>query len=747
MSRAAAFAVACGLLLATRASGQAPAALPIRPLPASERFEPRPLDVTLRLSATRLPFGQAPAFTLVVRNPGSDPLLLHPDVGPNLRIFTSSGQLVPPFSGGIADYIFPRTRRGDLVTLRPGASHAFPVRAEFHPSPDYASVAMYTRQSGAGPVELPLPPGDYSIRFSYISFPDYAVSYDMSPVPPNIWYGRVETPPVRFTVLPPTDAEVRGWITRIDGDGPAADAIAAVRARRLAAAVDPLLRRFARTALDRQAIVEAMWDFDGGRPRLLESIASLPDRERHDVLASTAFMALARQAVNCDAAVPLILETIERSSGAVDGLIGTQAPVSRACASLSQRLRAIMRTPVPSDVPGFGSAYARAGVIQALGWVGNSGDVPLLGAVLDRSLPGLPVNNQGAMITLRQAAAQALGRIGGVAAGEILLTQLRDPAGNRGVLRTVVTEIARLRPDGAADALIPLLASPDQDVVTNTATALQQLGARGAVPALLPLLTHRVPVVRAYASRALLELGPANTRPATIAVPDDSDATTKYNVLAYLARHGQLSELPRFVEAVVTGASYVREGGVEGVAKFGTAATFVALRTALAGVSEENVGWVRMALQRLTFMPIWGPRELAEWDAWFARQASRTREDWAQDALDRSATGRAGANSYFTARALEYLAGAGLLSDRRIEQGLNVRDWLVRAAIADALAKSRPAQAAAVYLGELDSRSLAACYNAARKLAELAHEKVNVDCTTAADRQQAVARWSRLLRE
>jgi len=746
MSRAVAFAIACGLLLATRASGQAPAALSIRPLPASERFEPRPLDVTLRLSASRLPFGRAPGFTLVVRNTGVDPLLLHPDVAPNLRIFTASGQLVPPFSGGYADYIFPHTRRGDLVALRPGASRGFPVRAEFHPSPDYSSVAMYTMQSGAGPIEFPLPPGDYSIRFSYISFPDYAVSYDMSPVPPNIWYGRAETPPVRFTVLPPTDAEVRGWITSIDGDGPAAGAIAAVRARRLAAAVDPLLRRFARTTLDRQAIVEAMWDFDGGRPRLLESIASLPDRERHDVLASTAFMALAGQALNCDAAVPLILETIERFSGAVDGLVGTQAPVSRACASLSQRLRAIMRTPVPSDVPVFGSAYARAGVIQALGWVGNSGDVPLLGAVLDRSLPGLPVNNQGAMNTLRQAAAQALGRIGGVEAVQMLLTQLRDPASNRGVMSTLVREVERLRPDGAADALIPLLASPDQDVVTNTATALQQLGARSAVPALLSLLTHRVPVVRAYASRALLELGPANAPSATIAVPDDSDAMTKYNVLAYLARHGQPSELPRFVEAVVTGASYVREAGVEGVARFGTRETFVALRAALT-TAPANPDHLRTALQRLTFMPIWGPRELAEWDAWFARQTSRTREDWAQDALDRSATGRAGANSYFTARALEYLAGAGLLSDRRIEQALSVRDWFVRAAIADALVKRRPARAAAVYLGELDNRSLAACYNAAGKLAELAHEQVNVDCTTTADRQQAVARWRRLLRE
>ena len=142
MSRAAAFAVVCGLLLGTPTSGQAPGARPIRPLPANERLEPRPLDVTLRLSASRLPFGQAPTFTLVVRNPGSDPLLLHPGVAPNLRIFTSSGQLVPPFSGGIADYILPRVRRGDLVALRPGASHAFPVRAEFHPSPNYSSVAI-----------------------------------------------------------------------------------------------------------------------------------------------------------------------------------------------------------------------------------------------------------------------------------------------------------------------------------------------------------------------------------------------------------------------------------------------------------------------------------------------------------------------------------------------------------------------------------------------------------------------------
>jgi hypothetical protein len=228
-------------------------------------------------------------------------------------------------------------------------------------------------------------------------------------------------------------------------------------------------------------------------------------------------------------------------------------------------------------------------------------------------------------------------------------------------------------------------------------------------------------------------------------VPDDSDAMAKFNVLSYFVRHGQPSDLPRFVDAVVSGTSYVREAGVEGVAKFGTARTFVALRTALASASEENVGYVRMALYQLTFMGLWGPHELADWDSWWKTQASRTREDWAQDALDRSAAARANANSQLTMHAIRYMADAQVLSELRIEQGLNASDWLVRSAMADAIAKNSPARAAALYLGDLDSRYLGACRNAAVKLSALAMEKVDVDCTIAAERQQAIARWRRLL--
>ena len=142
--------VACGILLASPVSAQAPAPLPIHTIPAAERLVPRPLAVTLRANATRLPFGQAPALTLVVRNSGAEPLLLHPAAASNLRIYTADGRLVDPFSSAIFEFIAIPLRRRDLIVLPPGATHTLPVRAEFHSGSPSDGVSMYWRQSPGG---------------------------------------------------------------------------------------------------------------------------------------------------------------------------------------------------------------------------------------------------------------------------------------------------------------------------------------------------------------------------------------------------------------------------------------------------------------------------------------------------------------------------------------------------------------------------------------------------------------------
>jgi HEAT repeat protein len=704
--------VACGILWGPLVSGQSPGTLSVRPLPPAERLVTRPLAVTLRPSATHLPFGQAPGLTLVVRNTGRETLLVHPAAVSNLRIYTADGRFVAPFSGAIFEYIAVPVRRGDLIELRPGAKYTFAVRAEFHAGMPHDGVSMYWRQNPGGPEEFPLPPGDYALRFTYVSYPDYGVAYAMTHPPQNIWYGRVEAPSVPFTVLPPADAQVRRWIAGIDGRASATEAIAAVRGQRVAAAVDPLLRRFERVAADRPDIIEAIADIDAprGAPRLLELIAALPDGERRNVIQSTPFWTLVRE-VPC-APVPLVIDAIQRSPSAIEATFGGSARPIADCPALTDGLRALIR--IPLEVPtaqGGWPAYPRAGAIEALGWRGDRSDVPLLASVLDRSLAGLPTTNAAVMDVLRQAAAKALGRIGGPEAGQALVRELRDPDRNRNILTTLAEEATRVRADGAAAALQGLLA-------------------------------HRAPIVRESASRALLAL---SEDAGALAVPDDSSPATKYNALKYLVRHGRRSDLPRFVAAVVSGGQYEREAGVEGIDRFGDASAFVPLRAALETASADN--YLRSAIYRLTFMPIWGQHELREWDAWWTAQAGRTREDWAQDALDRSTRKGGDANAFYAAQAVGYFATSNALSERRIEQALASGSWMVRAAVADALAPEHPARAASIYLGELESRYLGACRNAAQKLATLAKERADVDCTVPAEREQAKARWSGLLRE
>src|SRR6185503_18850851 len=80
-----------------------------------------------------------------------------------------------------------------------------------------------------------------------------------------------------------------------------------------------------------------------------------------------------------------------------------------------------------------------------------------------------------------------------------------------------------------------------------------------------------------------------------------------------------------------------------------------------------------------------------------------------------------------------------------IERSLNHPAWIVRdGAIAAVERYDRP-RAVALLLRELDSRYLAACRNAVRRLNALAGEKETIDCMQQADRQRARAHWASLV--
>ena len=247
------------------------------PLPTAERITGAlPLSVTLRLGASRVAIGEVPTFTVVIRNDGRAPLLLNPAAVSNIQIFTQSGELVPPARVSIAEYMGRQLKRSDFVPLRAGQTHEFAVEPEFHSLSDYSGVGTYTDGSFGSERRLKLPAGDYSVRLTYLSFPDYAASrYNASEVV-EVWEGLVEAPAVALTVLPPPDDDVRDAIAKLEGDGLTQAAIDLVRLRRVTRAIDPLLRVFARSYDMRAA--EALMYIDAGRAAqgIVAAIAASP---------------------------------------------------------------------------------------------------------------------------------------------------------------------------------------------------------------------------------------------------------------------------------------------------------------------------------------------------------------------------------------------------------------------------------------------------------------------------------------
>ena len=751
MFRAAAFCIL--LVLSVPASAQPPQNSNLRPLPAQERFTAdTTVSATLRLSANRIVVGEAPRFTLLVRNTGTRPIFLNPFAASNLRVFTSAGQPVEAPFGGIADYVGRLVAPSELIALKPGETHEFAVLAEFHPAADFSYLRSYVRLSPGRGARLHLPPGDYSLRFTYINYPDYgASSYDVYEVPRDVWEGRIEAPPVSMTVSPPDDGQVQELIAQIDGSEAATEAIERVQLGRAARAVEPLLRRFQRSKMDRQQIVAAIHDMDAGKgiPRLLALISALPEPERPEVLLSREFAIAARDVPGCEA-VPLLLEAIDSTRGDVDSILGESiAQVANKCANLTARLREILRTPVDSSVKDFGrAAWERGNAAQMLGRIGNGVDIPLLIAVLKREIPGIPQPSSLYGDAARQGAVRALGRVGGEPAGQALVEQVTDPVGNRFIMADIVEAITQLRPSGAAQAVSRLLASTDANVLIRAIFSLQRLGGTAVVPQLQALLKHPNPTVRVYASRALLDLGQATSRSEMLSAADDPDRGVQANALFYLARYGDSSSLRRFIEGVVSPQQYIREAAVEGIARFGTAETFVPLRAALDTAPGEVTPYVRQALQRLMFVSVSGREAKPEVDEWWRTHSRLTRLQWAQELLDRTsqAAGQDRVNAGTAILALRYVVDLSNPPIRQVEQAASSRNWSVRAVAAEMIAGSDKGRAASLLLGELNNRQLGACRNAVQQLNKLSDQKGEFDCTRIADRQQAMDRWTNLVR-
>jgi HEAT repeat protein len=368
--------------------------------------------------------------------------------------------------------------------------------------------------------------------------------------------------------------------------------------------------------------------------------------------------------------------------------------------------------------------------------------VPLLVAVLRREIPGLPSATNWYSDPPREGAVRALGRLGGAEAAAALSEQLNDRTGNRFIMPVIVEELGRLNPPGTAEALVRLLDSSDQSLLVRVLITLRQLRATSVVPQLLAALSHSNSTVRQYASSALLELGAAVAPSDMVPALDSPDGGVRAYALFHLARYGNATALPLFVRSITSELQFEREASVQGIAKFGTPDTFAPLRAALATAPQPVAPSISRALNLLTFAPIWGAKSLMEWDAWWKTHAERTRLQWAQEALDAPSDDR---NAGTAVLAAGYLANVQPPPLSLIERSVNHRSWVVRdAAISAVEGYDRP-RAAALLLRELDSRYLAACRNAIKRLSAITGEKETFDCLLQADRQRARAHWASLV--
>ncbi|MBT3377682.1 MAG: hypothetical protein HN742_42135 [Lentisphaerae bacterium] len=141
---------------------------------------------------------------------------------------------------------------------------------------------------------------------------------------------------------------------------------------------------------------------------------------------------------------------------------------------------------------------------------------------------------------VRRHAAAALGRIGGRAAGAVLIEALADP--DVGVRREAAKALGAVRCPEASGALVALLKDPDPTVRFNTAYALGEIRAGASAPALLDALKDSDYGVRDQAAWALRELrAPSLASLLTKALKgEDADAPHIIWILRHLPRDSSI---------------------------------------------------------------------------------------------------------------------------------------------------------------------------------------------------------------
>ncbi|QEU91212.1 HEAT repeat domain-containing protein [Streptomyces kanamyceticus] len=270
----------------------------------------------------------------------------------------------------------------------------------------------------------------------------------------------------------------------------------------------------------------------------------------------------------------------------------TAAPAAELLAR-TDRGRDVLRGDLMDSVPGRRAEY-RSPACAAVTVCAFIRERPeLFGGKQDyRDVPTLiKLLGEAAVPTVRRAAAEALGAVGGLTATEALLAVLGDAR----VGEAAATALARL-PEPPVPALLALLTDGDSEAQRRCAAlALGLAGRTEAAPPLLAVLdaldAGAAPRLRAAAVDALAALRhrPAAGRLADLAADEDQPGTLRARALHALGRVGAPESLPVVLAALRDPASPVRLQAAGALGSFPGQAAAEALGTLAAKDTDRDV--------------------------------------------------------------------------------------------------------------------------------------------------------------
>lgn len=696
------------------------------PIPTIERFASSDdLRVSLHLSDATVPIGEAPVVTARFRNAGRDVLYLNPR---QARMAHAVERGTSPGCTSQAHIASRAITVKDLVRLEP--SQTWETRVL--PGPTAESPTGL--RSG-----FALSRGTHQIGFRYTNYPDCLFTrYDPYEITARVWEGQIDAAPVTLTVTALDAKTERILIDRLDRGTIDDGDLAELALQDTSTALDGLIKHLATSGGPGPRVLDAIRQ--NPSPDLVPRVLAQIDRNdpRVERISWMMLGLLFRHRPDCRM-WPFIVRHLDTTRGTLAYEFGESVALhAPRCPAIAADLRAIVGK---RDVPLRDRAQAAA----LLGRLRDSTDVPLLVALLDE-----PPGPGPEATRFRAAVVEALGRIGGDRAVMALIGAFRDSPRNAAILDPIAAALRSANDPRVVRALVERLDTANAQLLVQILIGVRQLDARAAAPDVVPLLNHPNPTIRVSAAGVIEQAADDRFVPAMRRAATDPDASVRARALLYLAKHDAAS-LPQFEQAAGSPNQEVREAGFTGLRRFGTADSASVIRPLIESSNAFVRSYTARALEALTFRS-WsrpggaGHFDAAAFDAWLAQNRSRSRRDWALDALERPVRKSLGWSWNERVQALEYLDAQQDSASRPVfERMLQDRDAAVRMRAAQAIGQVDRHRAGHLLLRELDSRLLGACVTANSNLGRLTGRELTLDCENPWARSEAKARWTEVL--